>query len=85
MTFAEQMCAALIAAGDPYTFTDGALTITVAGCSAESDALIVASCVAFRDGVQVFSNDLLLVNAPDVGDPLTYAQLFISQTVRDNL
>jgi hypothetical protein len=83
MTFAESMAAALLTAGDPLTYVDGFFTITVSGYSAEPDILRVASCVGMRDDVQVFSDDLLLVNPPDSGDALAAAQTFIAQMVRE--
>lgn len=81
MTFSELMLASL--PSDPLTFQDGIFTITIGGCSANGDEFRIASCVAMVDGVIVFNDDVLLVNAPAQSDSLAALKSYVALMVRE--
>ena len=82
MSFAENMAAALVATGDPLTFVDGWYVITVSGFAASGNEFRVAHCSASRDGVEVFNDDLLIIDPPLADDALVAAQSYIAEVVR---
>jgi len=82
MSFAEDMALALVAAGDPLTFVDGWFVITVSGFAANGNEFRVAHCSAMRDGVEVFNDDLLIIDPPLADDVLVAAQSYMAEVVR---
>ena len=83
MTAAQTLAAELLAAGDPHTFRDGSLLVTVGGFSADAQTLTVGSVQATFLGEPVATDDpYLFINAP--GGTLADAHEMIAETVRYN-
>jgi hypothetical protein len=83
MTDAEALAAALLAAGDPHSFRDGSLLVTVGGFHAEGNVLTVERVEATFAGSPVTVDcPYLYVDAPVGADALAGAHTMIAGTVR---
>ena len=83
MTTAEMLALELLAAGDPHTFRDGSLLVTVGGFAANAETLTVNSVQAtFLGEPVVIDAPYVFINAP--GGTLADAHEMIAETVRHN-